>query len=157
MTRRDGRATLGQRVVESVTDHDGPKQTMRAALSLDELDAPWVVDGAVHGALFHCWGSEVWGPTVQPGAIVLWDKLSAHKVAGVAELLAARGARLLRLAPSSPDCNPMEQCWSKSKTYVRRAKARTGEAWIAAIKEALDTITVADIRGWFEYCSYPVH
>jgi hypothetical protein len=26
-----------------------------------------------------------------------------------------------------------------------------------AIKEALDTVTVTDIRGWFAHCGYPVH
>jgi transposase len=88
---------------------------------------------------------------------VLWDNLSAHKVSGAAELLAARGARLIRLLPYSPDFNPIGQYWSKIKTFLRRAKARTVEALIAAIKEALDTVTAADIRGWFEYCGYPVH
>ena len=72
-------------------------------------------------------------------------------------LLAARGARLLRLSPYSPDFNPIEQCWSKIKTCLRRAKARTVEALLAAVKEALDTITATDIRGWFEHGGYPVH
>ncbi len=72
---------------------------MLAALSLDGLDAPWVVDGAVKGAIFHCWVREVLGPTLQPGDIGLWDNLSAHKSSGGEELLAARGARLIRLAP----------------------------------------------------------
>ena len=81
MTRRYGRATPGQRVVDSVPDNYGTNQTMMAALSLDGLDAPWVVDGAVNGAIFHCWVSEVLGPTLQPGDVVLWDNLSAHKVA----------------------------------------------------------------------------
>jgi transposase len=157
MTRRFGRATPGQRVVDSVPDNYGSNQTMLAALSLAGLDAPWVVDGAVNGAIFHCWVSEVLCPTLQPGDIVLWDNLSAHKVTGVEALLAARGARLLRLSPYSPDFNPIEQCWSKIKTFLRRAKARTIEALIAAIKEALDTVTVVDIRGWFEHCGYPVH
>ena len=130
---------------------------MLAALSLNGVDAPWVVDGAVNGAIFHCWVSEVLGPTLQPGDIVLWDNLSAHKVAGVEELLAARGARLLRLSPYAPDDNPIEQCWSKSKTGLRRAKARTAEALIDAIQEALDTVTEADMRGWFAHCGYPVH
>lgn len=110
MTRRFGRATLGQRVVDSVLDNYGANQTMLAALSLDGLDAPWVVDGAVNGAIFHCWVSEVLCPTLQPGDIVLWDNLSAHKVAGVEELLTTRGARLLRLSPYSPDFNPIEPC-----------------------------------------------
>ncbi len=95
-------------------------------------------------------------PTLQPGDIVLWDNLSAHKVAGVEELLTARGSRLIRLAPYSPDFNPIEPCWSKIKTFLRRAKARTVEALIEAIKHALDTITTADIRGWFTHCGYSI-
>jgi hypothetical protein len=156
MTRRFGRATPGQRVGESVPDNYGAKQPMLAALSWDGLDAPWVVDGAVHGAIFHCWVGEVWCPTLRPGAIVLWDKLSAHKVAGVDSLIAARGARRMPLSPYAPDFNPIEPCWSKMKTWLRRAKARTVEALNDAIKHALDTITVADIRGWFVHCGYPV-
>jgi hypothetical protein len=45
----------------------------------------------------------------------------------------------------------------KIKTCLHRAKARTVEALIEAIKEGLDTVTTADIRGWFEPCGYPVH
>jgi transposase len=129
---------------------------MVAALGLDGLEAPWVVDGAINGEIVHCWVREVLCPTLHSGDIVLWDHLSAHTVAGVAELLAARGARLIRLSPSSPDFSPIEQCWSKIKTYLRRAKARTVEALIAAIKEALAMVTAADIRGWFAHCGYSV-
>ena len=82
--------------------------------------------------------------------------LSAHKVAGVEALLTACGARLIRLSSYSPDFNPIEQCWSKMKTGLRRAKARTVEALIAAIKQALETITEADMRGWFTHCGYSV-
>jgi DDE superfamily endonuclease len=82
MTRRFGRATPGQRAIESVPNNYEANQTMLAALNLDGLDAPWVVDGAVNGAIFHCWVSEVLCPTLQPGDIVLWDNLSAHKSSG---------------------------------------------------------------------------
>jgi transposase len=157
MTRRFGRATPGQRVVESVPDNSDSNQTLLAALGRDGLDAPWVVDGAINGAIFHCWVSEVRCPTLQPGDSVLWDHLSAHQVAGGEELLAARGARLLRLSPASPDFNPIAPCWSKIKTCLRRAKARTVEALLMAIKEALDTVTATDIHGWFAHCGYPIH
>jgi hypothetical protein len=82
MIRRDGRATPGQRVVDHGPDNYGPNQTMVAALGLHGLEAPWGVDSASNGEIFHCWVSEVLGPTLQPGDIVLWDNLSAHKVAG---------------------------------------------------------------------------
>jgi transposase len=142
--------------VDHGPDHDGTHQTLIAALSLDGLDAPWVVDGAINGEMFHGWVSDVLGPTLQPGDIVRWDNLSAHTVAGVEELLATRRARLLRLSPYSPDFNPIEPCWSKIKTCLRRAKARTVEALIEAIKEALDTVTQADIHGWFGHCGYSI-
>jgi transposase len=156
MIRRYGRATPGQRVVDHVPDNYGANYTMLAAVGLDGFQAPWVVDGAVNGDIFRCWVRDILGPTLRPGDIVLWDNLSAHKVAGVEELLTARGARLLRLSPDSPDFNPMEQCWSKLKTFLRRAKARTIEALIDAIKHALDTVTEADIRGWFTHCGYSI-
>ena len=82
MIRRYGRATPGQRVVDPGPDNYGTNQTMIAALSLGGLDAPWVVDGAVNGDIFRCWVSAVLCPTLQPEDIVLWDNLSAHKVAG---------------------------------------------------------------------------
>ena len=156
MIRRYGRATPGQRVVAHVPDNYGTTQTIIAALSLDGRDAPGVIDGAINGESFHCWVSEVLCSTLQPGDIVLWDNLSAHKGAGGDELLAARGARLIRLSPYAPGFNPIEQCWSKIKTCLRRAKARTVEALSEAIKEALDTVTQADIRGWFVHCGYAI-
>jgi transposase len=121
------------------------------------LDAPWVVDEAVNGAIFPCGGREERCPTLQRGDIGLWDNLSAHKVTGVEEVLATRGARLIRLSPYAPDFTLLAQGWSKLKTFLRRAKARTVEALITAIKEALDTVTATDMRGWFTHCGYPVH
>jgi transposase len=156
MVRRYGRATPGQRAVDHVPDNYGVNYTMLAAMGLDGLQAPWVVDGAVNGDIFRWWVRDILCPTLRPGDIVLWDNLSAHKVAGVEALLTACGARLIRLSPYSPDFNPIEQCWSKMKTGLRRAKARTVEALIAAIKQALETITEADIRGWFTHCGYSV-
>jgi transposase len=120
MVRRDGRATPGPRVVDHVPDSYGVNYTMLATLGLNGLQAPWVVDGAVNGDIFCWWVRGILGPTLRPGDIVLWDNLSAHKVAGVEELLTACGARLIRLAPSSPDFNPIEPCWSKMKTGLRR-------------------------------------
>jgi transposase len=157
MIRRYGRATPGQRVVDHVPGNSGDNYTMLAAIGLDGLHVPWVMEGAVNGDIFRYWGRHILCPTLRPGDIVLWDNLSAHKVVGVEEWLTAHGARLIRLSPYSPDFNPIEQCWSKIKTFLRRAKARTVEALIEAIKHALDTITETDIRGWFTHCGYVIH
>ena len=72
---------------------------------------------------------QVLGPTLVPGDVVVPDKLPVHKVAGMAQLVEARGARLLFLPPYSPDFAPIEQAWSKLKTALRTAQARTTRPW----------------------------
>jgi transposase len=68
-----------------------------------------------------------------------------------------RAARLVYLSPYSPDFNPIEQCWSKIKTFLRKAKARTIEVLLEAIKQALATISEADAQAWFAHCGYTLH
>ena len=82
------------------------------------------------------------------------DNLSAHKVKGVRELIAARRAELLYLPPYSPDFNPIEKAWSKLKQLLRAAKARTAEALDQAITEALNAITAENAAAWFRHCGY---
>lgn len=156
MTRRYGRAKPGERVVESIPSDYGSNYTLIATLSLDGIQAPWVFEGALNGDIFKLYLEKVLGPTLQPGEILLMDNLSSHKVAGVAELVAARGARVEYLSAYSPDYNPIERCWSKIKTYLRRAKARTYDALVEAIKEVLKTITESDARAWFKFCGYSI-
>lgn len=45
----------------------------------------------------------------------------------IEELLRRRQAKLLFLPPYSPDLNPIENAYSKLKTSLRRAAARTFE------------------------------
>ena len=157
LTRRYGRATPGQRVVEAVPENYGSNHTLLAALSLQGLAAPCVIEGAVDGEIFRTWVGEALCPTLQAGDVVIWDNLKAHQVAGLKELIAARGASLIFLSPYSPDFNPIENGWSKLKTFLRKAKARTVKALMKAIKQALATVTEVDIIGWFAHCGYAVH
>ena len=130
---------------------------MLAAIGVDGLQAPMTVNGAVDGAVFLAYVRYVLSPTLSEGDIVVMDNLKAHKVAGVREAIEARGARLEYLPPYSPDMNPIEKCWSKVKTFLRKAKARTREALEAALREALLQVTASDARAWFAHCGYPVH
>lgn len=156
-TRTYGRALPGARVVEGVPADYGSNYTLIATLGLAGVQAPWFLEGALDGEAFRLYIKEVLAPVLAPGDILLMDNLAAHKVAGIVELIEARGARLEFLPPYSPDFNPIERCWSKIKTYLRKVKARTEAALLQAIKEALATITEADIRAWIEFCGYPVH
>ena len=154
MTRLYGRAPRGQRVVGSTPQNYGQNITMLASLSATGVEAVMTVEGATDGDVFRSYVGKVLAPTLSKGDIVVLDNLGAHKVAGVREAIEARGATLIYLPPYSPDLNPIEQCWSKIKTALRAAKARTREALEAAIKQALATVTQSDARAWFKHCGY---
>ncbi len=52
------------------------------------------------------------------------------------------------------DFSPIEETFSKVKTFLRQAGARTREALQEAICRALLTVTAQDARGWFRHCCY---
>jgi transposase len=157
LTRLYGRGEPGKRVHETVPQNYGENISMLAALGVKGLRAPMTVNGAVDGDVFRAYVRKVLGPVVRKGDVVLMDNLQAHKVSGIEEMIRERGARLEYLPPYSPDLNPIEQCWSKIKTFLRKKKARTRRALEAAIKQALTTITEADAKAWFNHCGYVLH
>ena len=131
--------------------------TLVAVLTPNGLQAAMTVSGAVNGDVFAAYLDQVLGPTLAPGDVVVLDNLLAHKVAGLAERVEARGARLLYVPPYSPDFNPIELAFSKLKTWLRTAQARTREALEAVIQAATDWITEGDAKNGFDHCGYHVH
>ena len=156
MTRLYGRAPKGLRVVGAVPRNYGQQVTLLGAMSLAGVGAVMTVEGAADGEVFRAYIKHVLGPTLVPGDMVVLDNLSVHKGRGIQQMLARRRARLRYLPPYSPELAPIESCWSKLKTYLRKAQARTRDTLDAAIAQALATITPADARGWFAHCGYAV-
>jgi transposase len=154
MTRLYGRAPRGTRVLGQVPQNYGPKVTMLGTLGVQGLQAVMTVEGATDADVFRTYVKRVLGPTLQPGDTVVMDNLRAHKAVGVQQALARRGARLLYLPPYSPDLSPIEPCWSKVKTALRKAKARTRDALDTTITRALPMVTGTDAQGWFMHCGY---
>ena len=72
--------------------------------------------------------------------------LNVHHSPRVSALCAAAGVRLLFLPLYSPDLNPIERMFSKLKTALRRAAARTREALLNAFGNALAGVTPDDIH-----------
>ena len=156
-TRRYGRALGGQRVDAAVPLRNGPNGTIVAALSAQSVEAVRELEGALNTASFALYLEQVLGPGLRPGDVVVLDNLPVHKAAGLAEVVATRGARLLYLPPYSPDFTPIELAFSKLKTHLRTAAARTRETLRTALDAALAWITAQDAQNWFDHCGYHVH
>lgn len=157
LTRLYGRAPRGERAIGSAPINYGQNVTLIGALGSQGLDALLTIEGATDGEVFRAYTERILCPTLEPGDIVIMDNLGAHKVSGIREAIEARGARLIYLPPYSPDLSPIERCWSKIKTALRAAGARTYRALNRAIKRALETVTVSDVLAWFAHCGYPVN
>lgn len=82
------------------------------------------------------------------------DTLSSHTGPKVRQTIQAKGCRVLFLPAYSPDLSPIEEAFSKLKTFLRRVGARTQEELWQALAQALETITSQDALGWFTHCGY---
>ena len=154
MTRRYGRAPRGERAHDSAPRNYGAHTSVIGAMGLRGLVATLAVEGAVDAEVFNAYAERVLGPRLRRGDVVVLDNLTAHRASRIKEVTEARGAQVLWLAPYSPDFNPIEQCWSKIKTFLRGVKARTADALDEALAQAIRLVTKSDIRGWFKHCGY---
>lgn len=82
------------------------------------------------------------------------DSLPAHKLPAVRAAIERTGPRLALLPPYSPDFNPMGMAFSKIKTRLRKAAARTLRDLRGAIRDAIDAVTHDDSRAYFTATGY---
>jgi transposase len=149
-----GYSPRGDRVYLEVPRNRGKNTTLIASMSAGGMGECLAVEGAITKVLFEAYVERVLTPSLRIGQVVVMDNLSAHKGEKVRELIEARGCELLFLPPYSPDYNPIEEAFSKIKRLLRKAQARTREALIEALGEAISAVTVWDARGFFEHCGY---
>jgi transposase len=149
-----GRAVPGRRVVEATPSISGTHYTMVTTLGLSGVEAPWLFPGAMNTNTFETYVEQILIPALRPGDWVVCDNLPAHKSSMTRSLIEACGAHVIFLPPYSPDLNPIELCWSKVKTALRAAKARTFDTLIDAVADALRSVSLADSQAWFAHCGY---
>ena len=156
MTRLYGWGPTDQRVLDLVPHGHWQSTTFVAALRLDGLFAPLVIDGALNGELFLKYVRQELAPQLRPGDILVMDNLPTHKVKGVAVALAERQAQVVFLPPYSPDLNPIEQVFAQIKNELRRRRLRTcAELW-HAFGETLDWVSPAQAHNYFQHAGYAV-
>jgi len=154
MTRLYGWGPTHQRVEYAVPHGHWKTTTFVAALRLDGLFAPMVVDGALSGPLFVQYVRQLLAPQLRPGDILVLDNLPTHKVAGVAEAVRHRDAALVYLPPYSPDLNPIEQVFAQIKGQLRRREHRNITDLENAFGESLDWVTHEHRTNYFQNSGY---
>jgi len=154
MTRLYGWAAVGHRLVDAVPHGHWHTSTFIAGLRQDGLVAPCVFNGAINGEAFLAYVEQVLVPTLRHGDIVVMDRLSSHKVAGVRQAIEGAGARLLYLPPYSPDLNPIEQAFAKLKALLRARALRTVGALWKALGDLVPCFSPAECANFLRHAGY---
>jgi transposase len=154
LTRLYARAPRGERAFGKAPRNWDKNVTLIAAMSAEGMGQSMSVEGATDGAAFEAYVKHFLVPTLKDGQVVVMDNLQAHKSRRVGKLIESVGASVLFLPPYSPDFSPIEEAFSKIKAILRSIEARTQEALVEAIAQALDAVSRSDALGWFAHCGY---
>jgi transposase len=154
MVRQYGRSPRGERLVAKVPHGHWKTLTLVAALRIDGLTAPYVIDGAMDGPTFLAYVEQVLVPTLRRDDVVFLDNLRTHKVDGVAEAIEAAGATLRYLPSYSPDLNPIEQAFAKLKAALRKGATRTVEKLWKLIGKLVKAFAPEECANYFRHAGY---
>lgn len=154
MVRLYARALKGKRARGEKPQKRGRNISLIGALSVKELLASSRIYGAIDGVTFEAFIVQKLIPKLWENACVVLDNAKIHQGELVREFLEKAGAKLIYLSPYSPEFSPIENFWSKVKSILRKAAARTYNDLMDAITKAMLQVTQENIRNWFAHCCY---
>ena len=121
------RAPRGQRALGKAPKNWDKNVTLISSITLGGMGPSMSIEGSADGEAFVLYIEHFLCPKLREGQIVVMDNLQVHKMKRVRELIEGRGCQLVFLPSYSPDFNPIEEAFSKAKTLLRKAKARSFE------------------------------
>lgn len=156
MTRLYGRAPIGQRCFFAAPQGHWRTTTLLGAMRITGVikNASIMFDGPTNAMIFRSYVEECLAPALHEGDIVVMDNLASHKVAGIREAVEEVGASIWYLPAYSPDLNPIEKLWAKVKTWLRRIAARSTDALILGVGDALRAVDADECRAYLRSCGY---
>ena len=155
MTRLYGRAPKNERVYDYVPDVRFKRTSVISTIRLNGESVTFMFKGTLDGNLFIGYIEQYLAPTLKENDILVLDSCSAHKKYEL-DAVHDAGASVWFLPRYSPDLNPCENAWSKSKSTLRKEKARNETDLEKAMGHSLE-FSQSDLIGWFSHCGYNVN
>ena len=154
LVREYGRSPVGERAYGQRPLKKGKRFSTVGALTVNGLEEGFTFEGSMNEEKFLYFIEEYLVPILRPGHIVLLDNLTCHYAEDVQEAIVRTGATVEYIPRYSPEFNPIEECWSKVKNFLRKAAAWTKEELYQAISEAFESVTPDDALGWIAHAGY---
>lgn len=160
--RSYGYSLRGMRAVNHVLRVGGKRLSVIGAMSVDGIEDIYISEGNVNGDVFEDFVRTTLLPLLQPfngtnsHSVVVMDNASIHHVHKIVEMIHGVGALVRFLPPYSPDLDPIEEAFSKVKSflkandtvYLSTTSART------LVSMAFNTVTPEDCIGFVSHCGY---
>ena len=137
----------------SVPRNRGPNTALLRSMSVESMGPSMVAEGTT-AAAFEVYVEEVLAPSLRLGRAVVMDNLSAHKGNRVRKLVEEPDCERPYLPAYSPDLNPVEEIFVKTRGILRKTGARTREALVEALSAAISAVTARDVRALFGHRGY---
>jgi len=144
----------GERLAGFAPDGRWRTLTFLAALRLDALTEPCVIDGPINGVIFRGYVEQFLVPTLRSGDVVVLDNLGSHRSHAVRNAILNVGAKLAFLPPYSPDLNPIEQVFAKVKHWMHMAQARTLDAIHERVAQLVRSISGRECASYLRNAGY---
>ena len=144
------RAEGGERAVVREPKNQGKNISMIGAMGIHGVVTMMYCLCTVDTMGFATFIDQYLVPHLRPGQIVIMDNINFHTSARVKSSIEAVGARVAFLPAYSPELNPIEQLWSKVKTYLRSKMPKSFQDFHSSFIEALSMVNENDCEGWFE-------
>ena len=151
MTLPYGRSPCGERVYEAKPTAPGIRVNTLALLSETGLEAPFSFRGPLNTERFLVYLETFVVPRWTSGETLILDRHPVHKAKAVQAYLNEKGIPFILLPPYSPELNPIEEAFSEFKQFIKKQKARTVEALMAALTKAYELITTEHAKAFFNH------
>jgi transposase len=152
--RDHARSEKGSRVYDCKPFYRGKKVTVIGAISIDKVLGVMTMNDSMDSNAFNVYIENILVPQLWPGAVVMMDNLSAHKIDEITPIIESVGASVINISPYSPDFNPIEHWWSQLKSFIKTFSPRTTEMVNILIAVALHLVDSKYLRNWFANCCY---
>ena len=119
-----GWAPRGERLKAKVPHRRWKTMTFLAALRLDRVEAPWLIDGPINGERFRLYVKKVLLPTLRPDDLVVIDNLGSHRGKAIRRIIRSVGAKL-------------SSCRNTRPISIDRAAVRQAETLAAQRRRSL--------------------
>lgn len=154
MNRQYGRCQSGERLKVAVPKSHWTTLTLVAAVTTRGMKAAEVYVGPMTTERFFEWVKKRLSRIIKPNSIVVMDNLRAHKNPKIRNFIESLGAQVWFLPPYSPDLNPIEKLFSKSKAYLRKSAERSIERLTKILKELPKLFTPKQCINYIRSCGY---